>query len=120
MSTSITSTGSVSSAGIGSGLDVAGIISKLMSVESAPLTALQTKATGIQTKISAYAAVKSAISGFRDAARTLTNPSTWSPTLGTSADPTTVTVAPSSTAAMGSYAITVQGLAAAQSIASRS
>jgi len=120
MSTSISTTGSVSSAGIGSGLDVTGIISKLMTVESAPLTALQTKATGIQTKISAFAAVKSAISGFRDAARTLTNPSTWSATLGTSGDPSTVTVVPSATAATGSYAITVQNLAASQSIASRS
>src|SRR4051812_48878607 len=103
MATSVGSTGSISSAGLGSGLDVATIISKLMTIESAPLTALQTKETGMQTKISAFAAVKSAISTFRDAARTLTNPSTWSATAAISGDPSTVSVSASSTAAAGSY-----------------
>lgn len=115
---SIGGTGAVSSAGIGSGLDVKTIITKLMEVEKAPLNALQTKATGIQTKISAYGAVKSAISAFRDASRTLTNPSTWSATTGTSGDPSSVTVSTSSTAAAGTYAVSVQSLATAQSVPS--
>ena len=118
MSTSISSTGSVSSAGVGSGLDVESIVTKLMEVEKAPLTALQTKEAGIQTKISAYAELKSAISTFRDASRTLTNSSTWAATTATSGDSGTVTASTTSTAAAGSYAVTVQTLAAAQSVAS--
>ena len=118
MSTSISSTGSVSSAGVGSGLDVESIVTKLMEVEKAPLTALQTKATGIQTKVSAFAALKSAISTFRDAARALTTPSTWAATTGTSGDPSTVTAASTGTAAAGSYSVVVQNLASAQSVAS--
>jgi flagellar hook-associated protein 2 len=118
MSTSISTTGSVSSAGVGSGLDVESIVTKLMEVEKAPLTALQTKATGIQTKVSAFAALKSAISTFRDAARALTTPSTWAATTGTSGDASTVTASSTGTAAAGSYAITVQSLAAGQSVAS--
>jgi len=43
----------ISSAGIGSGLDVSSIVSQLMSIEKQPLTQLQTKATGLQTKLSA-------------------------------------------------------------------
>jgi len=118
MSTSISTTGSVSSAGVGSGLDVESIVTKLMEVEKAPLTALQTKASGIQTKVSAFAALKSAISTFRDAARALTTPSTWAATTGTSGDASTVTAASTGTAAAGSYSVVVQSLAANQSVAS--
>ena len=118
MTTSVNSTGSVSSAGIGSGLDVNSIISKLMEVENKPLTHLQTTASSIQTTISAYGAVKSAVAGFRDAALALTRPSTWSATTGASADPTAVGVSAGSGAAAGSYAIVVGNLAAAQSTVS--
>ena len=45
---------SISSAGIGSGLDVESIVTKLMVVEKQPVTELQTKASTIQTKISAF------------------------------------------------------------------
>ncbi len=41
MTTTTSTTGSISSAGIGSGLDVKSIISSLMAVESQPLTLLQ-------------------------------------------------------------------------------
>src|ERR1700710_1133195 len=96
MTTAISGTGAISSAGIGSGLDVNGIISKLLSVEQAPLTQLQTKAATIQTNISAYGAIKSAVSAFRDAASTLAQPTAWAATAGTSSDPTAVGVATSS------------------------
>jgi flagellar hook-associated protein 2 len=62
--------------------------------------------------------LKSSISAFRDAARALTTPSTWSATTGTSGDPTTVTASTTSNAAAGSYSILVQNLASAQSVAS--
>ena len=53
-----------------------------------------------------------------DAALALTQPSTWSATSGTSADPTAVTVSTTSSAAKGNYAIQVQNLAASQSTVS--
>ncbi|HEY9063727.1 MAG TPA: flagellar filament capping protein FliD [Burkholderiaceae bacterium] len=118
MSTSISGTGSVSSAGIGSGLDVSSIISKLMEVEKAPLTALQTKETSIQSTISTYGTLKSDVSDLRDAARTLIKPSTWSATTGTSSDATSVSVATGTNAATGNYSVQVQSLAAAQSTVS--
>ncbi len=116
--TAISTTGSVSSAGIGSGLDVASIISGLMKVEQAPLTNLQTKATSIQTTISAFGAVQSAMSTFRDAAAALALPSTWNATTATSADPSAVTVSSTSNASPGNYAVQVQSLAAAQATVS--
>ena len=45
---------SISSTGVGSGLDVNTIVSSLMSVEKRPLSLLQTRASEIQTKISAF------------------------------------------------------------------
>ena len=118
MTSSISSVGSITSAGVGSGLDVESIITKLMAIEQRPLTQLQTAATGIQTKISAYGALQSGLSGFRDAALALTNPSAWSGTTGTSSDATGVGVSATPSASPGSYAVTVQNLATAQSVAS--
>ncbi|HWH82030.1 MAG TPA: flagellar filament capping protein FliD [Burkholderiaceae bacterium] len=118
MTTSISTTGSISSAGIGSGLDVNSIIAGLMKVEQAPLTKLQSQATTIQTTISAFGAVQSAMAAFRDASSALALPSTWNATSATSADPTAVTVASSANASTGSYAVSVQKLAASQSTVS--
>ena len=52
-------TGSISSAGIGSGLDVKGIISSLMAVESQPLQLLQNAAGTVSTEISAVGQIQS-------------------------------------------------------------
>jgi flagellar hook-associated protein 2 len=109
---------SISSAGIGSGLDVESIITKLMSIEKAPVTQLQTQASTIQTKISAFGSLQSAVSSFRDAALALTKSDTWGATTATSADATSVSAVGSSSALAGSYAVKVQSLAAAQSVAS--
>ncbi len=118
MATSISNSGSVSSAGIGSGLDVNAIITGLMQVERAPLTKLQNQATAIQTTISAFGAVQSATSTFRDAVAKLALPSTWGATAGSSANPAAVTVQTSSGAAAANYAVRVDALAAAQSTVS--
>jgi len=111
---------SVTSAGIGSGLDVESIITKLMAVEKAPVVQLQTEATKIQSKISAYGSIQSSVSGFRDAALALTKSSLWSATTATSADTSAITVSSGSSAAAGNYSVSVQSLAAAQSVASTS
>ncbi|WP_168559103.1 flagellar filament capping protein FliD [Rhizobacter sp. SG703] len=111
---------SVTSAGIGSGLDVESIITKLMAVEKLPVTQLQTEATKVQTKISAYGSIQSSVSSFRDAALALTRSGTWGATAATSADTSAVTVSGGSNASAGNYAVSVQKLAAAQSVASTS
>ena len=62
----------ISSAGIGSGLNVESIISSLMSVEKQPLTQLQTQQSTTQSKISALGTVKSALATLQTAAKALT------------------------------------------------
>lgn len=105
----------ISSPGIGSGLDINSIITQLVAVERVPLTQLQTQATALQTKMSTYGKVQSALSALRDAASALTRADTWTKTTGTSSDPSAVTVTTSAATKPGNYALQVSQLAAAQS-----
>ena len=105
----------ISSAGIGSGLDVESLVTKLMAVEQRPVTQLQTQATAIQTKISAFGQLQSTLSTFRDAALKLTQASTWGVTTAASSDPAAVKVSTTSGAVAGSYAVRVDSLAASES-----
>ena len=117
--TTSTTTGSISSAGIGSGLDVKGIISSLMAVESQPLTLLQNKASTVTTEISAVGQIQSLTSTMADKARALSSSSLWTQTTSSTADPTVVTADTSTgTAAAGDYSVSVQQLAQGQTVTS--
>ena len=107
----------ISSTGIGSGLDVNSIITQLMAIESQPLTALQKKATTIQSTVSEYGKIKSAVSTLNDLAAKLASTTTWGQTTVTSSNPAAVTAATSGSAA-GSYSVQVQSLASVQTLAS--
>lgn len=107
---------SISSAGIGSGLDVNSIVTQLMAIERQPLTALQTKQTSIQTTVSEYGKVKSAISTLRDAASKLSGSSLWGQTVSTSSNAAAVTSTTNGSVA-GTYSVAVQSLASVQTVA---
>lgn len=109
---------SISSAGIGSGLDVSSIVTQLMAVEKAPLQQMQTQASTIQNKLSAYGKIQSFVSALRDAASTLTKPTTWGDTTATSGDSSVFTATTDTNATAGNYSLTVQQLASAQMVAS--
>jgi flagellar hook-associated protein 2 len=118
MSTVTPTTGTITSLGIGSGLDVNSIISSLMAVESEPLTALQSQATTMQTDLSAFGQVQSLVSSLQDAAKTLMDPDSFNLTSTSSTNPTAVNAATTSGAVAGSYSVSVSSLAAPQSIVS--
>jgi len=101
-------------------IDVQGIVSNLMKVESAPLTALKKDATAITTEISAYGKVSSSIATFRDAANNLAQLSTWKAVAASSSNAGAVAVTASSSAAVSQNSIAVQQLAGAQNVASAS
>ncbi len=109
---------SISSAGIGSGLDVNSIVTQLMTVEKAPLQQMQTTATKIQNQLSAYGKIQSFVSTLRDAAAKLASPTTWNSTSATSADSSVFTASTDGTAQAGNYTLSVQQLATAQTVAS--
>ena len=116
MATSVTGVGSISSAGIGSGLDVANILDRLMAVEQRPLTLLKDQATALNTKLSNVGKLQGFFSALRDKANTLTGTSLWGSTIATSADTSAVKVSTSAGAVAGNYAVNVARLAVGQTV----
>jgi flagellar hook-associated protein 2 len=119
MTTITSTTGTISSAGIGSGLDVNSIVTSLMAVESQPLTALQTKATTLQTNLSAFGQVQSLVSALQDAAKPLFDPNSFALTNTSSTDPSSVSAGTSTGAVPGIYSVAVSSLSAGQSLVSQ-
>ncbi|MDO9316138.1 MAG: flagellar filament capping protein FliD [Burkholderiaceae bacterium] len=105
----------ISSAGIGSGLDVASIVSQLMAIERQPKTNLATAATKIQTQISEIGKISSAVSKLRDLSSKLSSSTFWQQTTATSSS-AAVAVTSSSSALAASYSVEVQQLASSQSL----
>ena len=116
MATSVSGVGSISSAGLGSGLDVASILNQLMAVEKRPLTLLQDQATSLNTRLSSVGKMQGYFSALRDKANALTGTGLWGSTLATSADTAAVKVSTSTGATTGSYAVNVNRLAVSQTV----
>ena len=108
----------ISSPGIGSGLDVQSIVSQLVALEKAPLKQLQTQATSLQTRLSTYGSIKSQITALGDAAGKLAGASGWNAVSATSSNPSAIGVTVSAGAPATSITMAVQQLAKAQSTAS--
>lgn len=107
----------LSSPGIGSGLDVNGIISKLVEIERRPIQLLEREESRIQTRLSAFGQLQSAASSLRDAAARLGQAPAWQPTVASSSDASAVSVTSGTGAIAGAYAVQVGALAVAQSVA---
>lgn len=108
----------ISSAGIGSGLDVSGLVSQLMSLEQRPLTLLAQKEAGVQAKISAYGSIKGALSSIQSAATALSNAATFTARKAAIGNADVATVAGTQTAVAGNYTLEVNTLAESQVVAS--
>ena len=109
---------SISSLGVGSGLDAETIITKLMTLERQPINNLQTLQDGMKTQLSAIGSLQSLLSTMQDKARALTSLTLWGQTTATSSDSTVASASTSTGAATGSYQVTVQNLAKAQTVTS--
>jgi flagellar hook-associated protein 2 len=109
----------LSSAGIGSGLDVAGIVQQLVAVERTPEANRITKEqTATTTKISGLATLKGALSAFQNVLGPLKTVEAFSARSATSGDDEIFTATATSKAAAGSYDIEVVNLAQAQQLVS--
>jgi len=115
--TSSSKTGTLSSAGVGSGLDVQSIVTALVNAESIPLNSLKTAETTLQTKLSTFGTVQSYLSAFRDAAAALSHGSTFAQTVGSSSSPGVVDITTGANTPEGNYTVEVQQLAASQTLA---
>ncbi len=108
----------ISSPGIGSGLDIKSIVSQLVALEKKPLTSLQVKAATVQSQVSAYGQIKSLVSTLSDAAGKLNSVTGWNGVTATSSNATAVAVSAVGGTNPTSFSVEVQGLAKAQATAS--
>ncbi|WP_430468690.1 flagellar filament capping protein FliD [Vreelandella titanicae] len=108
---------SISSLGIGSGLDLNGLLDQLQDAEEKKLVPLAARQETQQTKISAYGQLKSALSQFQTAAGAL-NDSALYESLSTNVGGSAITAAADAEAQPGSYNVTVDTLATRGTLAS--
>ena len=76
----------ISSPGIGSGLDVKSIVSQLVAIEKEPLTKLKVEAATVQTRVSVFGQIKSLVSTLSDAASKLSSLTTFNSVKTTSSN----------------------------------
>lgn len=107
----------LSSAGIGSGLDVNSIVTGLMNVERRPLEIVAAKKTDYQSQISAYGTLKSALSTFQTSVSALSSAAKFNVQTATSANTSVFTASSNGSATIGDYAVTVSQLAKSQKLA---
>ena len=108
----------ISSLGIGSGLDLSGIVSGLVQAERAPTeNRLGAKEANITTQLSAFGALKSSISLFQGSLSTLKSSSTFNDKIVSNSAPDVFSAVATSFADVGDYSVEVSALAKAHSLA---
>ncbi len=129
MSTSISSASTASSAaspstvissqGVGSGLDIAAIVTSLTSAKAAPLTnAINRSNTALNAQVSAWGTLNSAVATFQATLTALQDPAQLAGRTATLGDSTIASATATSSAVTGQYSIAVQNLATAASLSS--
>lgn len=110
----------ITSLGIGSGVDINSMVSQLVALESRPLVQMRSEASALQTQVSSYGQLSSLFSALQSAANKLTGNSLWTQSTATSSDDSAVSVVGGSSAAAGSYSVSVAKLASHQTVVSTS
>lgn len=108
----------LSAAGIGSGLDITGMVSQLMTVERMPLAAMAKKEASFQAKLSAFGQIKSSLSSLQTAANALKDTTKFAATKTTVGPDAGFTASSATGATSGNYSVQVEALATTQRIAS--
>ncbi len=111
----------ITASGIGSGLDVDGIVSQLVAVEGQPTTVrLDRREGSLQAEISAVGTFRSALSSLQAEMRALADPSGFRSASVTVSNEDVVSVSASADALEGNYSLEVVQKATAQRLASES
>jgi flagellar hook-associated protein 2 len=102
----------ITSAGIGSGLDIEGLVSKLVSAEGQPVSSrLNRKDSELKADLSAFGSLKGALSAFQTSVQGLKDVSAFQARTATSSNTDLFTVAANSSSVAGSFSIKVEQLA---------
>lgn len=107
---------SISSLGIGSGLDLQGLLTKLISAESQPLTTLAKKEAAFQAKLSAFGSIKGALASFKTSLSGLTDANQFLSLKASSSTTEVATATATTGAATGSYSVDISQVAKAQKL----
>jgi len=107
----------ITSLGVGSGLNLNTIVEQLTALERRPLTQMRSDANRLQTQVSSFGQIKSLFGSLQDASNTLNRNTLWSSTVASSADDKTVGATGNNGAAAGRYAVQVEQLARSQTLA---
>lgn len=109
----------ISAMGMGSGIDIRSLVDQLVASERKPAQQrLDRREMRVQTQLSAFGALKGALSGFQTQLRSLANVESFGQMRATSSKDDIIGVSASTKAAAGSYQMRVNNLAEAQSVAS--
>lgn len=111
---------SISSPGVGSGLDVKSIVSQLVALERRPIDKLEQEKSVTQAKLSSFGLLQNYANNLRDAAKKLALPGTWAVSAASSSNNDYVSTSTTGSASTGSFTVSVSHLARAQSLASPS
>ncbi len=111
-------TGTLSSAGIGSGLNVTSLVSQLMATQQQPLLNLQTQQATYQAEISAYGSLAGTLSTLQTDASNLSSANLYSAYTATASASGFFTSSANATASAGSYGLAITNLAQANKLAS--
>ncbi|WP_227816937.1 flagellar filament capping protein FliD [Nitrogeniibacter aestuarii] len=107
-------TGTISSLGIGSGIDSNSLVTQLMALERRPLTLLNAKESAFSAQISALGTIRSRLADLQSSAKTLGDPNALAAYQATAGDADVMSATAGTFAREGSYSVNVQQLAAAQ------
>jgi len=105
----------ISSTGIGSGLDVNSIVTQLVALEKAPLKSLGVKAANVQAQISAFGKIQSQFAALTDVATRIAAPGVWSARNASSSNSNAATITAAASTSATSFRLDVDALARQQS-----
>ena len=110
----------ISFSGLASGLDTTSIISQLTTTAQLPITQLNTQITGYNSQLTDWQTLNTNLAALQTAVTTLSNQSSYNVPSASSSSPAAATITTQVGAALGSHALTVNQLAAAQEVVSTS
>ena len=109
----------ITATGIGSGLDIEGLVTQLVAAERQPVdNRLNLRQATLQAELSAFGTLKGAVSGLQSSINDVRQLSTFQSRQASSSDTDAVTISATRSAATGSFSVGVTQLAEAHSLAS--
>lgn len=112
----MSSNSGISFSGIGSGVDTNAIVSALMKLERQPITNLNTQKSKITTKSGVESGIQSLMNTLRDKAKVLADAAAFNANSVSVKDTAMLSATATSSAAAGTYAVTVSQLAKANTL----